>query len=401
MTGLKNCFVGIELGFTRIKAVLTDGRGKVLASGGHEWKNRLENGLWTYSYEDITSGLQAAYGDLKADIHIYAYGVKATTAEDIAVSGTRNIISDGASYTSGIFNQFEFPFVSTGFDPADVPTDKPYAQVLNEEGVVFSTSSSGGNNFTFKAYPLWTDAGAEKKEGAVYSFDVRITGDSAITATPKNSPGSASTNIIFGQLDFFENNTFELEIEYQYIRTDGMNAGVYYVPGVICEGYYYEESDGTYTLSFDSTDAYETEYEPVEELNGRASRYDEIDPDWNSSGGNNPGGPSGGPGGGGDFVFTFDTYTWNTAENSFQLKAGSHVLLSFTANRNAAPTEGSTYSFTLQTNDTGAPFAIDCTLELKTDNTAVFHCGASGPLSDTTQRGTWSEAEGVVTINLK
>ena len=84
MTGLKNCFVGIELGFTHIKAVLTDGRGKVLASGGHEWENRLENGLWTYSYEDITSGLQAAYGDLKADIHIYAYGVKAATSKDIA-----------------------------------------------------------------------------------------------------------------------------------------------------------------------------------------------------------------------------------------------------------------------------------------------------------------------------
>ena len=44
MTGLKNCFVGIELGFTRIKTVLTDARGKVLASGGHEWKNRLKTG---------------------------------------------------------------------------------------------------------------------------------------------------------------------------------------------------------------------------------------------------------------------------------------------------------------------------------------------------------------------
>lgn len=84
MTGLKNCFVGIELGFTRIKAVLTDGRGKVLASGGHEWKNRLENGLWTYSYEDITSGLQVSVSGLKADIHIYAYGVKAATSKDIA-----------------------------------------------------------------------------------------------------------------------------------------------------------------------------------------------------------------------------------------------------------------------------------------------------------------------------
>lgn len=61
--------------------------------------------------------------------------------------------------------------------------------------------------------------------------------------------------------------------------------------------------------SSQQADAYETEYEPVEELNGRASRYDEIDPDWNSSGGNNPDGPGGNPGGGGDFVFTFDTYT--------------------------------------------------------------------------------------------
>lgn len=144
---------------------------------------------------------------------------------------------------------------------------------------------------------------------------------------------------------------------------------------------------------------------PTDKPYAQVSDEEDVVFGTSSSGGNNPGGPGGGPGGnpggGGDFVFTFDTYTWNTAENSFQLKAGSHVLLSFTANRNAAPTEGSTYSFTLQTNDTGAPFAIDCTLELKTDNTAVFHCGASGPLSDTTQRGTWSEAEGVVTINLK
>ena len=50
MLDLKKCFVGMELGSTRIKAVLTDGCGKVLASGGYDWENKFENCLWTYSY---------------------------------------------------------------------------------------------------------------------------------------------------------------------------------------------------------------------------------------------------------------------------------------------------------------------------------------------------------------
>lgn len=51
-------YLGIEFGSTRIKAVLTDKDGKVLATGGHGWENRLENGIWTYSEEDIFSGLR-------------------------------------------------------------------------------------------------------------------------------------------------------------------------------------------------------------------------------------------------------------------------------------------------------------------------------------------------------
>ena len=46
--------LGIELGSTRIKAVLIDRNGNPVASGGHSWENRLENGLWTYSLR--TSG---------------------------------------------------------------------------------------------------------------------------------------------------------------------------------------------------------------------------------------------------------------------------------------------------------------------------------------------------------
>ena len=50
--------LGIELGSTRIKAVLIDEGGAPIASGGHDWENRLENGVWTYSIEDVWTGLQ-------------------------------------------------------------------------------------------------------------------------------------------------------------------------------------------------------------------------------------------------------------------------------------------------------------------------------------------------------
>ena len=48
-----NTALGIEFGSTRIKAVLTDGTTAPIAQGSYEWENRLENGIWTYSLEDI------------------------------------------------------------------------------------------------------------------------------------------------------------------------------------------------------------------------------------------------------------------------------------------------------------------------------------------------------------
>jgi sugar (pentulose or hexulose) kinase len=56
--------LGIELGSTRIKAVLIGEDHKPLASGSHEWENRYENGVWTYSLEDVWKGLQESYRNL-------------------------------------------------------------------------------------------------------------------------------------------------------------------------------------------------------------------------------------------------------------------------------------------------------------------------------------------------
>lgn len=66
--------LGIEFGSTRIKAVLVDEDNKPIAAGSHEWENRYENGVWTYSLDDIWGGLKDCYASLKADVK-EKYGV--------------------------------------------------------------------------------------------------------------------------------------------------------------------------------------------------------------------------------------------------------------------------------------------------------------------------------------
>ncbi|HEY8590503.1 MAG TPA: FGGY-family carbohydrate kinase [Naasia sp.] len=78
--------LGIELGSTRIKAVLLgDDPGVVLASGGFEWENRFVDRLWTYSLEDVETGLAAVYADLAADAE-RRYGVRPVGFRAVGVS---------------------------------------------------------------------------------------------------------------------------------------------------------------------------------------------------------------------------------------------------------------------------------------------------------------------------
>ena len=78
-------FLGIEFGSTRIKAVLTDADHTPIASGSHEWENRLDHGIWTYTMDDIWGGLQDCYRDLKKDVK-EQYGVTLTKIRAIGFS---------------------------------------------------------------------------------------------------------------------------------------------------------------------------------------------------------------------------------------------------------------------------------------------------------------------------
>ncbi len=59
--------LGIELGSTRIKAVLLSADHTVIAQGESSWENQFENGVWTYALHDVWAGLQSAYAALAAD----------------------------------------------------------------------------------------------------------------------------------------------------------------------------------------------------------------------------------------------------------------------------------------------------------------------------------------------
>lgn len=77
--------LGLEFGSTRIKAVLIDESHNPIASGDHEWENRLENGYWTYSLDDIWKGLQDSYQKLAKDV-LEKYDTELTTIGAIGFS---------------------------------------------------------------------------------------------------------------------------------------------------------------------------------------------------------------------------------------------------------------------------------------------------------------------------
>ena len=66
--------LGIELGSTRIKAVLMDYNFKTIASSSYEWENKLVDGYWTYNLSEMINGLQETYRQLKQEIED-EYGV--------------------------------------------------------------------------------------------------------------------------------------------------------------------------------------------------------------------------------------------------------------------------------------------------------------------------------------
>ena len=78
-------YLGIELGSTRIKAVLIDESNTPVASGAHDWENKLEDGYWTYSLDDVWAGVRDVYAKLATD-YLGKYGEPLTNLDGLGFS---------------------------------------------------------------------------------------------------------------------------------------------------------------------------------------------------------------------------------------------------------------------------------------------------------------------------
>ncbi|HNX63666.1 MAG TPA: FGGY-family carbohydrate kinase [Oscillospiraceae bacterium] len=77
--------IGIELGSTRVKAVLIGEDYSPIASGAYDWENHLEQGIWTYSLDDVWQAMQLCFKNLSDNVR-EKYGVQLETAASIGIS---------------------------------------------------------------------------------------------------------------------------------------------------------------------------------------------------------------------------------------------------------------------------------------------------------------------------
>lgn len=78
--------LGIEMGSTRIKAVLIDDNNRPIATGGHDWENELCDGIWIYRLENVWTGLQACFRSLSDKI-MNRFGIRLRRVGAIGISG--------------------------------------------------------------------------------------------------------------------------------------------------------------------------------------------------------------------------------------------------------------------------------------------------------------------------
>ena len=84
--------LGIELGSTRIKAVLLNENNVPVSSGDYTWKSTFENGIWTYSMDDVWKGLKEALSGLEGLDGVKAMGVSAMMHGYLAFDENWNLL---------------------------------------------------------------------------------------------------------------------------------------------------------------------------------------------------------------------------------------------------------------------------------------------------------------------
>jgi sugar (pentulose or hexulose) kinase len=79
------CSLGIELGSTRIKAVLIQSDNTPIASSSYAWNNEIIDGYYSYSQSNIWKGVSISYNRLKSEVK-RKYNITLTKFKGIGIS---------------------------------------------------------------------------------------------------------------------------------------------------------------------------------------------------------------------------------------------------------------------------------------------------------------------------
>ena len=89
---MKTC-LGIELGSTRIKAAAIGENHAPVSSGDYTWASSYENGIWTYSLDEVWTGLKSALSGVKGRESVCAMGVSAMMHGYLAFDKDWNLLT--------------------------------------------------------------------------------------------------------------------------------------------------------------------------------------------------------------------------------------------------------------------------------------------------------------------
>ena len=97
--------LGIELGSTRIKAVAINSEHAPISSGDYTWKSSYENGVWTYSLDEVWEGLKKALSGVENRENIRAAGVSAMMHGYLAFDKDWNLLVPFRTWQNTITGQ--------------------------------------------------------------------------------------------------------------------------------------------------------------------------------------------------------------------------------------------------------------------------------------------------------
>ena len=102
---MKQLFLGVELGSTRIKAITINENYIPVDSGDYTWKSSYKNGVWTYDLAEVWQGLKKALAKIETLDNIAAMGISGMMHGYLAFDKDWNLLTPFRTWQNTITGQ--------------------------------------------------------------------------------------------------------------------------------------------------------------------------------------------------------------------------------------------------------------------------------------------------------